>query len=81
MGSTEVGRFEQYWSEVWAGDRGTGLVHGGCFRAAYQLPGVAPVVERVTLSERAADGGRQVNCRLADTSSSSDAGVTGWWTR
>ena len=46
MGSTEVGRFEQYWSEVWAGDRGTGLVHGGCFRAAYQLPGVAPVVER-----------------------------------
>ena len=46
MGSTEVGRFEQYWSEVWAGDRGTGLAHGGCLRAAYPLPGVAPVVER-----------------------------------
>jgi hypothetical protein len=43
MGSTDVGRFEQHRSEVWAG---AGLAHGGCFGAACQLPGVVPLVER-----------------------------------
>jgi len=46
MGSTEVGRFEQHRSGIRAGDRCAGLAHGSCFRAAYQLPGVAPLVER-----------------------------------
>ena len=46
MGSTDVGRFERHRSDIRAGEGGAGLAHGGCYRAAYQLPGVAPLVER-----------------------------------
>ena len=54
------------------------LAHGG--HAAFRLPGVAALAgTRTTISERAADSGRQVNCRLADTSWTFRSPVTAHW--